>query len=102
MVVLRARGRSNFGVVAVHAVDRRNVASEYARGVFADLMRLDIESFWKPQWPLIVLGEFNADPHDHELSSCLGLFALRELALALCGHADGKIHLSGVVMAPDE
>lgn len=78
MVVLRQRGRQNVGVVGVHAVDRRNVASEYARNVWANLSRVAVETFWKPNWPLIVLGDFNADPYHPELSSCLGWFALRD------------------------
>lgn len=78
MTVLRTPGGVDFSVVGVHAVDRRTAPTPYARGALGQIMRFNIEIFWNSNWPLIVLGDFNADPYHDELSSCLGLFALRD------------------------
>ena len=78
MTVVDVAGRSSLRVVGIHAIDRRNAATEYARGVWGALARLEIETFWKPNRPLVVLGDFNADPYDPEVSARKGLFALRD------------------------
>jgi len=82
MTTVRSTSWSGLRVVGCHAVDRRNVATEYARGVWAALSRLAIEAFWKPNQPLVVLGDFNADPYHPEVSARRGMFAVRDRAEA--------------------
>lgn len=70
--------QSGLKVIGVHAVDRRNVPAEDARVAHAMLLRQGIEGSWKPGCPLIVMGDFNADPYDREICSRLGIFAIRD------------------------
>lgn len=97
MMALKSKRWSELYVVGVHAVDRRNVSSEYARGTLAGLSRLEIEAFWKPNRPLVVMGDFNADPYHPEVSGRLGLFAVRDRREA---HRDWESTLVAGPMRP--
>jgi hypothetical protein len=70
--------RRGLTLIGLHAVDRRNSATEYSRGVHGVLLRQGIDAAWKPGDPLIVMGDFNADPYDPEISSRSGIFAIRD------------------------
>ena len=44
------------------------------------LSRLALEPFWRNDRPLVMLGDFNADPYDAEVSARNGMFAVRDSA----------------------
>lgn len=78
MTTVQSTSWSGLRVVGFHAVDRRNTATEYARGAWGVLSRLEVEAFWKPKQALVVMGDFNADPYHPEVSARQGMFAVRD------------------------
>ncbi len=87
---LRAYGRmvgATFGadvawgglqVLGVHLDDRQTTAPGTARGFTAAGWQGDFVDFWKGG-PLVVMGDFNADPYDPEMCARSGgFFALRD------------------------
>lgn len=65
-------------VVGLHAVDRINTHLPYERGRHAEALRMHIEGFRFPKVPLIVMGDFNAEPYHEELCTHGGFLALRD------------------------
>lgn len=68
---------SGLRVLAVHSWDRINHPEEGERVLWGTRLRAIIQGFWK-SGPLAVLGDFNANPWDREITSRDGLFATRE------------------------
>lgn len=65
-------------VVAIHGLDRRNYPHDYTRTPLAKDLRAQVDSVWTRKHPLIVMGDFNAEPYDPEISTESGIFALRD------------------------
>jgi hypothetical protein len=80
MTTVQSTSWSGLRIVGFHAVDRRNAATEYARGAWGVLSRLEVEAFWKPKQALVIMGDFNADPYHPEVSARQGMFAVRDRA----------------------
>jgi exonuclease III len=76
--VIKSTSGADLGVVGIHAVDRRNTPTEYARMSWAGQLRTELENFWGPYQALVVMGDFNADPYHPEVSARRGMFAVRD------------------------
>lgn len=68
-------------VIGYHGVSRQEAPSELQRGRIGADARREIDKRWDRD-PLIVLGDFNANPFDAEVCGSAGLFALRDRAEA--------------------
>jgi exonuclease III len=76
---LRVRvGTRDVLVVGIHSVDRLNNPTEFERGSWAARARLELERFWNGSESLILMGDFNAEPTDHELISLSGMHAVQD------------------------
>jgi endonuclease/exonuclease/phosphatase family metal-dependent hydrolase len=81
-VTVKGAGWSGLHVIGFHAVDRITSPTDYGRGYDAALTRRSIDKFWTEGSPLVLLGDFNADPYSAEVSARKGLFAVRDRAEA--------------------
>jgi hypothetical protein len=80
MLYVRLRiGSVRFAAAGVHAVDRLNHPTEFERGSHAALARRELDERWDPGRPLVMLGDFNADPGEREICAREGLFAVRRI-----------------------
>jgi endonuclease/exonuclease/phosphatase family metal-dependent hydrolase len=78
MTSIRSSTWSDLNVIGIHGFDRISVPDDYNRGSHATILRTAIEGFWKAKRPLILMGDFNADPYDSEVSSSSGMLAVRD------------------------
>lgn len=59
---------SELYVVGLHFYDRINLEHPEARGGAFALLRANIDEI-TPGWPVVVLGDFNTEPRNHEITS---------------------------------
>lgn len=76
-VTTKSWPRVQLQVLAVHAWDQWNRNSEVNRGDWKRIARGVLDEFWV-DGPLVVMGDLNANPWDHEISSRSGFYALRQ------------------------
>ncbi len=65
-------------VLGVHGRSRLDAPTESDRQVWAQLMRKILGHFWRNNGPLLMLGDFNANPYHLEMTTRSGLLALRK------------------------
>jgi len=63
-------------VIGYHGVSREDAPTEAERGSIGTLARQEIDKRWG-QEPLIMLGDFNANPFDGEVCGNRGIYAVR-------------------------
>jgi hypothetical protein len=65
-------------VVGLHSHDRVTYPTEGERTLWGGTMKRQVDAFWSPGQPLVIMGDFNADPYDPEVSARTGLYAVRD------------------------
>ncbi len=71
-----SKGWGNLKVLGLHAWDRRSRSTRIDRNAWMSIMRNILDVFWSGG-PLLVLGDLNANPWESEVTSRMGLYALR-------------------------
>lgn len=80
MISVKVGGHLSLSIIGIHALDRRNVANEFGRGIWARELRQTIDEFCPDERPMVIMGDFNADPYDPEIGAREALFAIRDRA----------------------
>jgi exonuclease III len=78
MAPVRAPRCPGLQIVGLHSHDRLTFPKESERPMLAQTLRRHIDSFWDATCPLVIMGDFNADPYDPEVSARAGLYAVRD------------------------